>query len=234
MKKRKRAPGGGRKPSGEFAGLSAPFNVRMPPWLRAQLQAAAKRGGRSMSQELISRLASSFSREREDARDPAMRALCYLIADTASSVSGLVRIEDGKPVHDWRTNPFMFEAFKLAVGYLLDALRPKGEIRLPFEELPMGPLNAFHPEYSEALRVLAESYATPEARGRIAFATVWNALLTSDRENVQGSARDLYAAGQPWGADETRKLHKMMEREQWRTYGMSDARHALDPTGDVR
>jgi Arc-like DNA binding domain len=205
----------------------------MPPWLRAQLQAAAKRKGRSMSQELISRLASSFHREREEARDPAMRALCFLIADTAHSVSGVVRIEDDKPVHDWRTNPFMFEAFKLAVGYLLDALRPKGEIVSPFEGRPLS-FNAWHPEYSEALRVFSESYETPEARGRIAFATVWNALLTSDRENVQGPAADLYAAGQPWGADESRKLHKMMEREQWRTYGMSDARHALDPTGDVR
>jgi Arc-like DNA binding domain len=216
MKKRKRATGGGRKPSGEFAGLSAPFNVRMPPWLRAQLQAVAKRKGHSMSQELLARLASSFSREREEARDPAMRALCFLIADTARSVSGLFSTVDDKPAHDWRTNPFMFEAFKIAVAHLLSALRPKGEIRSPLEERPMVVEAA--PEDMEAAQFFVDSYETPEARARIAFATVWNAVLTSDPSNVEGPPQDLYS-GDLW--------KKLKQREEAHAYGMAHARRDL-------
>jgi Arc-like DNA binding domain len=227
MKKRKRASGAGRKPAGQFAGLSAPFNVRMPPELRAALEEAAKRRGRSMSQELLARLAYSFHRDREQAHDPAMRALCYLIADTARFVSGLFSTVDNKPHHDWRSSPFMFEAFKLAVAHLLNALRPKGEIRSPLEELPMK-FEGTTREEMEATRFFVDSYATPEARARIAFETVWNAVLTYDPRNVEEPPQDLYGSG------DLRK--RLKQWDEARAYGMADARRdlKLKPMGVAR
>ena len=46
---RKRAPGGGRKPSGPFAQNAAQLTIRMPTEMRGQLEAAAQRRGRSLA-----------------------------------------------------------------------------------------------------------------------------------------------------------------------------------------
>jgi len=53
---RKRAPGGGRKPAGEFKGKSATITTRVTPATRAALEQAASANGRSLSQEIESRL----------------------------------------------------------------------------------------------------------------------------------------------------------------------------------
>jgi hypothetical protein len=58
---------------------------------------------------------------------------------------------------DWHRNPFMFRAFKIGVGKLLDALEPSGEARSPLSspddgDLPAGLTDAW--------------FATPEAWGR--------------------------------------------------------------------
>ena len=54
--KRKRAPGGGRKPKGAFSKLTSPLSLRMPSDMRDELEAAAKASGKSVSQELLRRL----------------------------------------------------------------------------------------------------------------------------------------------------------------------------------
>ena len=122
--KRKRAPGGGRKPKGEFAGLPSPLSVRMPADMRAQLEAAARRSGRSMSQEVLRRLNSSLSRERNEAGDRATRALCFLISSLAYAVHW--------NMPNWRSDRFLFRAVKIGIGKLLDALpEPTGEMETP-------------------------------------------------------------------------------------------------------
>jgi len=40
------------------------FNLRLPPPLRAQLQAAAKANGRSLNAEIVQRLLASFAWRR--------------------------------------------------------------------------------------------------------------------------------------------------------------------------
>jgi hypothetical protein len=64
MEKRKRRPGGGRKP-GEFGKLGAVMSLRLPEDLRDQLKRAGKRNGRSMSAELIFRAKASFERDHQ-------------------------------------------------------------------------------------------------------------------------------------------------------------------------
>jgi len=65
MEKRKRGPGGGRKP-GEFGKLGAVMSLRLPEDLRDQLKEAGRRNGRSMSAELIFRAKDSFLRDRAE------------------------------------------------------------------------------------------------------------------------------------------------------------------------
>jgi hypothetical protein len=59
MEKRKRAPGGGRRP-GEFGKLEAVMSLRLPEKLRAKLKRAADQNGRTLSGEAITRLNKSF------------------------------------------------------------------------------------------------------------------------------------------------------------------------------
>src|SRR5262245_35878381 len=134
MAKRKNPRGAGRKPQGEFSQLTSPFSLRMPEDLRKQLEAAAEKNRRSASQELLARLNSSLSREKDRERDPALQALLFMIGRLAEGLSG-IHIPDsigddptaGKKLRaewqsEWRTDLFKFRAFKFAVGKLLDAL----------------------------------------------------------------------------------------------------------------
>jgi hypothetical protein len=126
--KRKRAPGGGRKPSGPFQRNTAQLTVRMPESMRSELEASAHKRGWSLTQELLWRVRVSLSKEREEHRDRAVRALCFLISEMALKYFSSEGRQLAEP---WQRDPFTFAAFKLAVGKLLDALQPEGELRPP-------------------------------------------------------------------------------------------------------
>src|SRR5262249_31367426 len=66
----------------------------------------------------------SFARERELNRDQPTRALCFLFSEIIKDLSGPER-------SDWYRSPFLFRAVKISIAKLLDALEPKGEMRLP-------------------------------------------------------------------------------------------------------
>ncbi len=127
--KRERAPGGGRKPSGPFAKNDAQLTIRMPADMRKQLELSAGRRldgkGWKLTQELLYRLQRSFDRERDERRDPAMRALGYILAEVIAYAAALSGTEQ------WRADPFAFRTAKLAFTSILDALEPKGKIRPP-------------------------------------------------------------------------------------------------------
>ena len=218
MVKRKRAPGGGRKSRGEFSRLNAPISIRMPVEMRAQLRAAARAAGRSVSQELLRRVQDSFHRDRDRARDPAMRALCFLVAQLACEVSGFVT-EDGIPMYDWRSVPFFFRAFKLAVGQLLDAIEPGGEIRPPTID------TIFNAEQADALNeVLFGSYQSPEARAKVAAETVLR-LLHRKTTSPKMEGFDLfepYLSAEDYGMQDARRdLRTFVRRD------LSPGRHLL-------
>jgi Arc-like DNA binding domain len=139
---RKRAPSGGRKPIGPSA-ARAQFSVRMPDDLRTQLEAEAQKCGRTLTQEMLGRLRASL---REDRRDPAMRALCYIFSDIAERVGSrhfdLLRQHRQKRYGDrigpWTRDPFVFKAFRLGVEKVLAALEPHGEMQNPYAFLAEG------------------------------------------------------------------------------------------------
>ena len=112
MAKKKRAPGAGRKPKGDFANLSTHFSVRMPAALDEQVKAACKRSGHTRNQEILTRLQNSFWRELDEENPRSLRALCFMIAQI--------------PENSWRTDAYNFRAFRHAVIGLFDKLDPGG------------------------------------------------------------------------------------------------------------
>ena len=118
---KRRAAGGGRKSQGPVTQLRAVMSIRLPTEMRGELQKAAKANGNSVTQELLSRLDASFKQDRKNYRDPATKALCFLFSELAE------RVHAGTP--DWRSDPFLFRAFKIGVTKLLNNLpEPKGKI----------------------------------------------------------------------------------------------------------
>jgi len=135
-KRRIRRPGGGRKPQGEFSKLTSPFSLRMPNEMRERLKLEAAARDWSEGQELLRRLQESFNRDRDREHDPALQGLLFFIAQIAEAVS-LADLAESKYLRarlltTWRTDPFLFRTFKIAVAKFLDQLSvPRGRVRLP-------------------------------------------------------------------------------------------------------
>ena len=140
----------------------------MPEDLRHQLEKSATKKGWSLTQELLWRLDSSYKkqRERESVRGhPVVRALGFLI----SELIGRVVMELGK---DWHRDPFIFRAFRLGIGKLLEALEPPGDVSGPYQ---LG--YTFDPERRLTTKEWHASFMTPEARGDFVAKEVLNELL---------------------------------------------------------
>lgn len=176
MAKQKRAPGGGRKPKGEFSDLTSPLSFRMPASMRKQLEAARRKSGRSTTQEMLWHLRNSLNENRRRARDPALQALLYLIAEAADGVTCPVGMHVAGMRPLWRSDPFLFRAFKLAVGKLLDALEPAGEIKPPesLEITDWVVVHLFEPKF------LRDAYQTPEALADFCAAGILQALIRTE------------------------------------------------------
>jgi hypothetical protein len=220
--KRKRVPGGGRKASGPFVQNAAQLTIRMPIGMRAELEAAAEKRGRSLTQELLWRVQDSFNLEHNKRRDPALRALNFVIAQMAERISGGMYLAHEELrqgwLKEWRTDPFKFRAFKFAVGKLLDELQPPGEIRpAPSEEVCKEAAECFG-FTDEFTKWLAEINKTPEAKGAFEFEALWTQLTRSNR---------LTQREKEWG-NRYPYLGQVMERE---FYGFADARRDLKLPG---
>jgi len=144
------------------------MSFRLPTEMRTALAKAAKGSGRSVTQELLRRLHGSFRRDR----DPALQALCYLVEEVAEGVVNPApfRVTSMRPL--WRSNPFLFRAFKLAVGKILDALEPAGEIKSP-----VGLEIAEGVDLFTGSAFLRGIYKTPETLADFVAAGISQALL---------------------------------------------------------
>jgi hypothetical protein len=173
----------------------------MPDDLRTELEKAAKKRGRSLTDELLGRLRLSFAREREQERDRATRGICYLISQIAGP---WVSVEE-----PWTHDPFKFRAFKLGVAKLLDALEPPGEARSPYD--PAGP------------KLLLMAYETPESAGdHLATGTLNMLLQPRPVPDPDTLTRFADAVGLP-----EYFRARFIEALKQQTYGMSDARRDL-------
>jgi hypothetical protein len=134
----------------------------MPDDLRAEIQKAAERRGRSLTQEVIRRLQISLNRERIERQDQIARAICFLISEAA------IRVQPEWRPGKWHRDPFTFKAFELAVSKILSALRPPGEPRPPSAKR-----YADHPLHQQFM----ELFKTPERAATFAATGILESLF---------------------------------------------------------
>ena len=223
-----RAPGGGRKPLGEFARLGRPISVRMPEEMRKDLERAAAESGRSVTQELLRRVQNSFYRDRERERDPALYALLFMIGQLAEHIAqtadlrGLIPAKHRAALGSrWRTDRFLFKAFKFAVPYLLNQLdEPSGKLESPVTPNDIKrQSDSFAEDHNPKLARLAKKQIkSPEAYGEIEIINLWSRANRPDDVNeltLQQIKEELPQIASAW------------KREM---YGLAQARRALELT----
>jgi hypothetical protein len=106
--KRKRAPGAGRKPKGEFVGKSATITTRIQPSTRDALERAAEAKGRSLSQEVEFRLRAGLKKQTEaQRRNEALACAITLMVEEIEKGTG----------RSWLEDPFTGLAVRYAIEY---------------------------------------------------------------------------------------------------------------------
>ena len=211
--KRKRNPGAGRKPSGPFANNSTQLTIRMPEDLRHQLEKSATKKGWSLTQELLWRLNSSYKRQRERKGirgHPAVRALGFLVSELISRVAYF-------DAEEWHRDPFLFRAFRLGVGKLLEALEPPGDVQGPYQDA----LQFFARERRFHNEGLLASFMTPEARADFAAKELLSELLRPDPRLETGLQELQELRRHP------SMVGRIAERILDRLYGLADVRRDL-------
>jgi TraY domain len=156
-KPRKRAGGAGRKPKGPISGNAGWLQARITEDLRSQLEEAAARNGRSLSQEAQVRLKDSFglSAKLQAAwGPPEVKALAYLVSRVVRSVQAGAGANPFFSAGElaWHHNPFTHAAVCAAIITLLDHFKPEGLIQTP-------------PRVKESAERMPEQ-AQPESMGR--------------------------------------------------------------------
>ena len=227
---KRRAAGGGRKSQGPVTQLRAVMSIRLPTEMRGELQKAAKANGNSVTQELLSRLDASFKQDRKNYRDPATKALCFLFSELAE------RVHAGTP--DWRSDPFLFRAFKIGVTKLLNNLpEPKGKIESPrLRKFLLDRLSADDPmnetEHVKNWRKqLTRMMKSPEALAEFAVENTLAGYFKTDprygdwgawRKGWEPLRKELDADPEIPGL-----LSKMLQHQDNTYYGMQQARDGL-------
>lgn len=132
------------------ASATVDLKVRMKEPLRAALERAARNHGLSMNAEAVDRLERSF--QREDLLTEAL-TLAYgadiailltlmgeAMKDTARS-AGVLSLGFMEGPDNWRADPYVYDQVAKAAAYIVEHLRPEGEIKIP----PTPPGSGFVP-----------------------------------------------------------------------------------------
>ena len=125
-------------------------------------------------------------RRREQLKNRPLRALSFLIEQVALRVTDFraanpedySHAELAELQNQWRTDPFRYRAFKVAVGRLLEALTPPGEIKSPITEDVLRELQPEEPEPFDFafLEHVKQKWKTPESLAFAEFASLWESL----------------------------------------------------------
>ena len=118
----KRAPGGGRKPKGEFRGKEATFTTRITVRTRHALDRAALKNGRSLSQEVERRLNDSLQKDLSHDRHIRSLGTVFMMM-----VQGVER----RTGHRWRDDAFTAQSIRDGFSLLISHFGPSGTPTLP-------------------------------------------------------------------------------------------------------
>jgi plasmid stability protein len=142
--------GAGRKVQGE--GKPEMFSTRISAETRAALEATAAEQGRSLA-AVAEDILTAGLKARTESDDPAMRQFLFLVRKIGSYTAG----------HSIFSDPFKYEAFRLAVVKLLELLKPEGEPVSPLKDLdPSVPIDPF----------AEQMWRSPESRADTVIAAI--------------------------------------------------------------
>jgi hypothetical protein len=181
---RKRAPGAGRKPRGEFQGKSAVLTTRITPETRAALEHAAAKGKRSLSQEVEYGLRWYLFVKRTPERGAHIRALGAAVTLAAQYIE---RATEQK----WNTDAFTGEALRHGCASLIAHFAPRGtpvKPRLIKEAATRLPSKA------------AETYSDPEGVGITEAGKVISSIESWNFSNFSPTFEQVVSAARTTGA----------------------------------
>jgi hypothetical protein len=113
----------GPAPQGDYAGKAKTINTRVTPDLRGWLERAAKKSGRSLSQEIETRLRRTF-REEDDLAKQFGSADAARVFQTIAITLNMIRNPEN-PDADWLHDPYAFVLAADAIHQALYLVRPK-------------------------------------------------------------------------------------------------------------
>jgi hypothetical protein len=146
---------GAGRPRSAPLGKTSYFSTRISAETRAWLEAESRRVGDTLSSTVERLLRFAMMKKDSGDRSDPIKALCYVIGLLAERIPG---IYFAAPEYSWRSNPFMFEAFRAAVSCVLDELRPPGEVVAP------PPL---HPTFKSTFKEQPDQHGLETARALI-------------------------------------------------------------------
>jgi hypothetical protein len=235
VKVRKRRPGAGRKPKGAITGKAEWFSTRITPGTREALERARATTGKSISQVAEELLIYGLEARQWRHNHTPLRALCFVIERIALEATGGRWFDPSDPIFDksathakvgkrlfneWRTDPFRYRAFRLAVASLLSAIEPKGQMRSPFATEDIDDACANDPHIKELMK---RTYETPENFAAYIFSNIWREL----NRDYPLSESEKQRVGYGHGTAGALMLADF--------YQMADARHdlGLDAKGEI-
>ena len=174
---RRRRPGAGRKPRGEFQGKSAVLTTRITPETRAALERAAEKGKRSLSQEVEQGLSSYLLYwKRTPERGDHIRALGEAVMLVAQYIERATQKK-------WNEDAFTGEALHQGCTSLIAHFTPRGMpvTPRPIKEAATRLPNSAAENYSDATGV-----GVTEAGKVITSIESWNFRTIQE---LQSSAR---------------------------------------------
>ena len=136
-----------------------------------------------------------YERRQERIKNRPLKALCFLIEQLALRIASARWID---PTHAteplgreaatwildrWRTDPFRFSAFKIAVGSLLSALEPEGKIVSPLAEYTRVDRAAQKIDRTLGnpvlITIMEQKFKSPENLAADTFSNLWARLTES-------------------------------------------------------
>jgi hypothetical protein len=117
----------GPAPKGEFEGKSRVFSTRIREDTRSALEDAARKSGRSLSQEIESRLQRTFTEDRTiDAAFGSRRN--YALMVMLANVINWTENQTSSAKADWVDDPYSFDLVVRGINALLEHFKPPGPI----------------------------------------------------------------------------------------------------------
>lgn len=139
---RKRAPGGGRAPHGEFPGKSVTFATRLQPETRQALDDAAKKSGRSVSAMAERLLKAGLNKPQGS---PQNTALAWAVGQIAERIENETR-------KSWRDDAYTGMALLHATEILLVRLVAGTKTDPPVPSAIEKAASKMPPEFAERFR----------------------------------------------------------------------------------